>query len=586
MNAILSELVRRSLPLALLGLCSLGAAIAQPRLRLSETTVGPVSVAVGANGPARTIDATNAGSGSLNLSATSSVPWIAPTIGAPRTCSIIGGTTCIPVQIALNTTSLTRGVYTGIVTVADPNAIDAPQTITVTVQVGGSVPDSTTLFLPARTGATTSTQFFTNSTIQGTPSTSTGGNWLSLAFDGASSFAFTLPYAIRATNPGLAEGTYNGSLAITGSTFAPDNKTVPVTLNVTSQPIIALSQRSLRLRLAQTAATQSNFINCTNSGLGSLTLAEAPATVSAGAAWLTASRFPGTNFIQIDANPSSLAPGNYSATVTINSNAANGAQIVPVELQVVASGPPQVSAGGVVDNATFAGNDELGRGTIAAVFGEQFLMTAPVAATSLPLQTTMSGVRVLVNNQPAPVYYASYGQINFQIPFDAPEGLTTVAVERDGVRSNLTAVRIANRSPRLLTFGNFPGYGIIVNQDGTYPLPASAGLGTGARPARSGDTLVIYALGLGPTVPTVASGAGAPTSPLAVISPAPGVVIGANSIAQVDSIVPDFVGLTPNFVGLYQINVRVPAQVERGNAVPLYINFGAQVSNRVNLAIQ
>jgi hypothetical protein len=268
------------LPLALLGLCTLGVAIAQPRLRLAETTVGPVSIAVGANGPARTIDATNAGSGSLNLTAASSVPWIAPTIGPPRTCSIIGGTTCLPVQIALNTNSLARGVYTGIVTVSDPNAIDAPQTITVTVQIGGGVPDAATLYLPTTPGSTTRTQFFTNSVIQGTPSTTSGGNWLSLAFDGASSFAFTLPYAIRATNPGLAEGTYNGSVAITGSTFAPDNRSVPVTLNVTSRPIIALSQTSLRLRLAQTAAPQSNFINCTNAGLGTLTLAEAPATVS------------------------------------------------------------------------------------------------------------------------------------------------------------------------------------------------------------------------------------------------------------------------------------------------------------------
>jgi len=586
MNAFFSVITRRSLTLALLALCSLGVAVAQPRLRLAETTIGPVSVASGANGPTRSIDATNAGSGSLSLTASSSVTWITPTIGASRTCSVLGGSSCIPVQVALNTASLTRGTYTGIVTVSDPNAIDAPQTITVTVQVGGGVPDSTTLFLPTRAGATATTQFFTNSIIQGTPTTTSGGNWLALAFDGASSFAFTLPYVIRATNPGLAEGTYNGAVAITGSTFAPDNKSVPVTLNVTSRPIIALSQRQLRLRIAQTAAPQSSFINCTNAGLGTLTLADNPVSVSAGAPWLTASRFPATNFIQIDVNPASLAPGNYSATVTVNSNAANGPQAVPVDLQVVASGAPLVSAGGVVDNATFAGNDELGRGTIAAVFGEQLLMTAPAAATSLPLQTTLSGVRVLVNNQPAPVYYASYGQINFQIPFDAPVGPTTVAVERDGTRSNLTAVRIANRSPRLLTFGNFPGYGIIVNQDGTYPLPASAGLGSAARPARSGDTLVVYALGLGPTVPTVASGAGAPTSPLAVISPAPGVVFGANSIAQVDSVAPDFVGLTPNFVGLYQINVRVPAQVERGNAVPLYLNFGAQVSNRVNLAIQ
>jgi len=585
MTASLPATLRRFLPLLALGICTAGIAAAQPRLRLSETTLGPISIAVGANGAPRTIDATNSGSGSLALAARSSVSWIAPTIGPARVCSQ-GGNTCIAVQFALNTASLARGIYTGIVTVSDPAAVDAPQTITVTVQIGGSVPDATTLFVPTRTGATASASFATNSPIQGAVSTTSGGNWLSLALDGASSFAFTLPYAIRVTNPGLAEGTYNGALAISGSTFAPDNKSVPVTLRVTSQPIIALSQTGVRTRLALTGPQQTTFINATNAGLGTLTLADNPATVSAGAAWLTATRFPGTNFIQLNANSTNLAPGNYSATVTINSNAVNGPQTVPYEFEVVTAGPPQVSAGGVVDNATFAGNDELGRGVIAAVFGEQLLMRDPVAASALPLQTTFNGLRVLVNNQAAPVYFASYNQINFQIPFDAPEGTATVSVERDGVRSNLTAVRIVNRAPRLLTFGGFPGYGIIVNQDGTYPLPASAGLGAAARPARSGDTLVIYALGLGPTVPAVLSGVGAPAGPLASVSPAPGVVIGVNSIAQVDSITPDFAGLTPNFVGLYQINVRVPTSVDKGNAVPLYINFGNLVSNRVNLAIQ
>jgi uncharacterized protein (TIGR03437 family) len=585
MTASLSVVLRRALPLVLAGLCSLGAALAQPRLRLSETTVGPVSIAVGSNGPTRTIDATNPGSGSLNLTARSSVTWIAPTIAPSIPCSF-GGATCTPIRFALNTASLTRGTYTGVVTISDPNAIDAPQTITVIVQIGGSIPDSTTLFVPTRTGATATANFFTNGPIQSSASTTSGGNWLSLALDGTSSFSFTLPYSIRATNPGLAEGTYTGSVAITGSAFAPDNKTVPVTLRVTSQPIISAAPASVRTQLAQTGPQQTTFINCTNLGLGTLTLSDTPATVSAGATWLTATRFPGTNFIQLNANAGSLAPGTYNATVTINSNAANGAITVPYEFEVVAAGPPQVSAGGVVDNATFAGNDELGRGVIAAVFGNQLIMRDAVSATSLPLQTTFNGVRVLVNNQPAPVYFASYGQINFQIPYDAPLGTTTVAVERDGVRSNLTQVRIADRAPRLLTFSAFPGYGIIVNQDGTYPLPASAGLGAAARPARSGDTLVIYALGLGPTVPAVLSGVGAPSSPLATVNPRPGVVIGANSIAQVDSITPDFVGLTPNFVGLYQINVRIPNVVERGNAVPLYINFGNLVSNRVTLAIQ
>ena len=456
MTASLSAPLHRFLPLLALGICTIGTAAAQPRLRLSETTLGPISIAVGANGATRSIDATNPGSGSLTLSARSSVSWIAPTIGASRVCSL-GGNTCVPIQFGLNTASLARGVYTGIVTVSDPAAIDAPQTITVTVQVGGSVPDATTLFVPTRAGATASASFATNSPIQGAPSTTSGGNWLSLAFDGASSFAFTLPYVVRVTNPGLAEGTYNGALAISGSIFAPDNKSIPVTMRVTSQPILALSQTSVRTRLALTAPQQTTFINCTNAGLGALTLADNAATVSAGASWLTATRFPGTNFIQLNANSTNLAPGNYSATVTINSNAVNGPLTMPYDFEVVAAGPPQVSAGGVVDNATYAGNDELGRGVIAAVFGEQLLMRDPVAATSLPLQTTLSGLRVLINNQAAPVYYASYNQINFQIPFDAPEGLATVSVERDGVRSNLTAVRIVNRAPRLLTFGSFPG---------------------------------------------------------------------------------------------------------------------------------
>ena len=49
--------------------------IAAPALRLSETTIGPVSIAAGQNGPTRSIEMTNAGDGTLNVSLRSSATW-------------------------------------------------------------------------------------------------------------------------------------------------------------------------------------------------------------------------------------------------------------------------------------------------------------------------------------------------------------------------------------------------------------------------------------------------------------------------------------------------------------------------------
>ena len=49
---------------------------------------------------------------------------------------------------------------------------------------------------------------------------------------------------------------------------------------------------------------------------------------------------------------------------------------------------------------------------------------------------------------------------------------------------------------------------------------------------------------------------------------------------------PFFVGLTPGLVGLYQINVTVPAEAPRGDAVPVALGSGTVVSNRVVIAIQ
>lgn len=542
-------------------------------------------MAVGANGAAPAVDAANTGDGSLNLRLSSSAAWLAPALGTPRGCPLRGDG-CIPVQLELRTASLARGTYTGVVTVSDPAALDAPQTITVTVQVGGAVPERVDLYA-AVNGQPAEYRFATSSSLQSSVRTESGGDWLAVASEGSGSFRFgmTTPYRITGSPAGLPEGAYNGQVSFSGSHIPTENRAVPVTLRVTSQPIAQTTPERLAFRIAQGSAAQLQYLSLTNRGQGTLSLTGATSATASGGDWLSAEKLPNASLIAVRANPANLAPGIYQGTVSIASNAAQGALTVPVELDIIAAGPPVAYYQGVVNNATFEAGDFLAQGAIVAVFGEQFTTGEPRSAASLPLGTELGGARVFVNGQPAPVYYVSYNQINFQIPYEAAAGGAVIRVERDGQRGNEISARIVPGAPRLLRLG-IGDYGIVVNQDGSFPIPATPGLNS--RPARAGETLVLYAIGVGPTDPPAGSGAAAPSSPLARARGAYRVLFGASGPfggGDVEA-TPAYVGLTPGFVGLYQINVAIPEGAPRGDAVPLLLVGENGSSNRVMIAIE
>ena len=98
--------------------------------------------------------------------------------------------------------------------------------------------------------------------------------------------------------------------------------------------------------------------------------------------------------------------------------------------------------------------------------------------------------------------------------------------------------------------------------------------------------LVIYALGIGQTSPSAVSGAASPTNPLAQIPATSTVTFGAGSPGGGSVVTPLFVGLTPNFVGLYQINVAVPNDSPRASRVGLQLTTGLATSNVVEIAVQ
>jgi uncharacterized protein (TIGR03437 family) len=531
---------------------------AAPKLRLDNASVGPVFITLGQIGAPQSVAVTNAGDGSLSLSATANVPWIAASI------------TTASVRMGLNTASLTRGKYTGIVTVSDPNAVDSPQTISVTVQVGDSVPDSVALYLPP--GGSASTAFSTGSAL-----TVNAGNFppngptLSVASTSGGSFSFSNSYQVSVTAPaGILQSDYSATFSVTGGV----TKTVPVTAHVTSLPIGQWTNPAA-IRVAQGAVPATTYVSFANAGLGTLTMSAATGNPS----WLTAT-IQGT-LLALTGDPTGMTPGTYTATVSVASNADNGPFAIPVEMDVLTPGPAWTYYQKVVDNVLFQPGGTVAPGEWVALFGEQLTTGAPALGT-FPLGKPVGGAAVFVNDQPAPVYYVSAGQIDFVIPFGTQPGSATVRVDRDGQRGNSVSLPVAAAAPRLLRLGIGDYANAQLNGTATLAIPVTAGVAS--QPAKAGqDVVVFYAFGLGQTVPAAVDGT--PVSG-GTVSGAQ-VVIGESVLPNSGlNITPDYAGFTPGFVGVYQINVTLPANTPSGAAIPVYFTMNGVTSNKVNIAVQ
>jgi len=99
-------------------------------------------------------------------------------------------------------------------------------------------------------------------------------------------------------------------------------------------------------------------------------------------------------------------------------------------------------------------------------------------------------------------------------------------------------------------------------------------------PTTAGAGVLIYCTGLGEVTNQPATGSPGPSDPLAWTTTTPTVTIGGVP-ADVQ-----FSGLAPGYVGLYQVNVPVPAGLATGPSVPVVISMGAAASNTVTMAVQ
>lgn len=244
---------------------------------------------------------------------------------------------------------------------------------------------------------------------------------------------------------------------------------------------------------------------------------------------------------------------------------------------------PRINDGGVVNAASFAGGIAVAPGSIVSVFGVDFA-TGLLEADDVPLPTTLNGTTFrFAGSQAAPQFFQSPMQANVQVPWELEgQEQTTLQADVAGEFSDEIAVELATYSPGLFSMtqtGSGQG-AILISGTGLLAAAENAFPEAPSRPVRRGEFLEAYATGLGPVENPPATGSPASTVTLSPTTADVTATIGGEPATVI------FAGLAPGFVGLYQINIEVPANAPSGGAVELVLSVGGVVSNVVTIAVE
>jgi uncharacterized protein (TIGR03437 family) len=565
-------------------------ASAHARISTSPSTLVFSARAGGPAPPTEMLRIFNSGDIALNWNIAADVPGAAPWLNiAPSSGTAAAGTTSLATLTA-NPSGLVAGVYQALLRVSSPNAgIDsslalvtllvAPANdppkgdasgygIIFVAQQGGPVPASQTVALSNAGGGS----------LTFTAQSTSSGSWLSASPPSGNVTSGPAQLTVSASAAALNPGIYRGKVTVTFSAGVAQE--LEVLLIVTPAPSIAI-QGELPGAAVCAPATMDFVLTTVGNGLslpisfpravlaqiaGSCGEAVNDATVIAniegrsivlqgvGAGLYSGDWTPEKESaaVQVTVSAAHHEYTTVQRTFTVSSAAAPGGVTLPI-----------LSPDGVVEGAGFTPQRPLAPGGIISLFGQRFAAADSFAA-SVPLPTSLGGVSVRMAGADAPLYYAGTGQINAQMPVTAlPGDRIEIAVNANGRWTAPQAYLVAPAQPGIFKSGDFAAV-----LDSEY-RPVNA-----QNPARSGDTLQIFATGLGGTAPPASTGDYSPD--FSTVHAPVSTSIGGISVPVV------YQGLAPGYVGLYQVNVVLTGVPSGTHPVVLRQNG---ITSNINLPV-
>lgn len=550
--------------------------------------------------------------GTFSVTATGgAISWTATAIATPAwlTVTTPSGTASPTqrgtVQYSINTSvaaGLAAKVYYGAIRIAATGVSNSPLDYRVILNVNaGTVrpelePAGLALTVPTTksTSGSVSVQAGSNAAVtwQAAARTASGGSWLSVSpSTGTASAAKPGAATITANAASLAPGVYNGTVSFAFPGAAVRTESVTLIVTAAASGAVRTSSGAQPLAISAQAACSPSVLAIAPTGLVNdfsaptawpvplaiTLLNDCGATVAGAQVVATFTNGdPPLALPLIDSTAGLYAatwtPRRATSQVTINTTATlSGFPIATATLtgEVVPNTEPLLNAYAVLNVFNPQVGGALAPGTAVAMYGSN-LAAAATVPTTLPLPTQLSGTQAIIGGVAAPLYYAGPGQINAQIPFELdPSEQYQVVISVNGALTTPQTIQMTPAAPGVAANTDTT----IVAQHGDYTTV------TAAAPAKPGEYIVLYVAGLGATDTAVASGAGAPASPLASVIPVPTVTLDGVPVSLY------FAGLTPTQVGLYQINLQVPATLGNGNHELIVTPSSGAASNSTLLPV-
>lgn len=186
-------------------------------------------------------------------------------------------------------------------------------------------------------------------------------------------------------------------------------------------------------------------------------------------------------------------------------------------------------------------------------FGVDFSLSS-AGVQNLPWPTTLNDTQVLVNSSPAPVFVLEPGVVHFQVPMGAPDsGTADFTVLKPSTGQILAAATFPMQrfAPGIFTANQGgTGQGAITNANGS--------VNSAANPAARGDIVTLWLTGSG-RVNNPPPDGDAPNGIFSTLLTPTVFIGGAQATVQ-------FSGLSPQYPGLWQLNVQIPLNTPPGNA--------------------